>query len=46
MGSGVVLSGVLGKRAIMDIPEVGMISSTNSANPIACAGGMTTGKIF
>ena len=46
MGSGVALSGVLGKREIMDIPEVGMISSTNSANPIACAGGMTTGKIF
>jgi 4-aminobutyrate aminotransferase-like enzyme len=42
MGSGVALSGVLGKREIMNIPEVGMMSSTNSANPIACAGGMAT----
>ena len=42
MGSGVALSGVLGKREIMDIPEVGMMSSTNSANPIACAGGLAT----
>jgi 4-aminobutyrate aminotransferase-like enzyme len=42
MGSGVSLSGVLGKREIMDIPEVGMMSSTNSANPIACAGGLAT----
>lgn len=42
MGSGVALSGVLGKSEIMDIPEVGMMSSTNSANPIACAGGMAT----
>ncbi len=42
MGSGVALSGVLGKREIMDIPDVGMMSSTNSANPIACAGGLAT----
>ena len=42
MGSGVALSGVLGKREIMDIPNVGMMSSTNSANPIACAGGLAT----
>ena len=42
MGSGVALSGVLGKQGIMDIPDVGMMSSTNSANPIACAGGLAT----
>ena len=42
MGSGVALSGLLGKREIMDIPDVGMMSSTNSANPIACAGGLAT----
>jgi 4-aminobutyrate aminotransferase / (S)-3-amino-2-methylpropionate transaminase / 5-aminovalerate transaminase len=42
MGSGVALSGVLGKREIMDIPDVGMMSSTHSANPIACAGGLAT----
>ena len=40
MGGGVALSGVVGKKRIMDLPEVGNMSSTNSANPIACSAGL------
>lgn len=40
MGGGVALSGVVGKKNIMDLPEVGNMSSTNSANPIACSAGL------
>lgn len=40
MGGGVPLSGVLGRAAIMDLPEVGNMSSTHSANPLVCAAGM------
>ena len=41
MGGGVALSGVIGKKNIMDLPSVGEMSSTNSANPLACVAGMT-----
>tara|TARA_B100001564_G_scaffold355830_1_gene368866 strand:- start:103 stop:1497 length:1395 start_codon:yes stop_codon:yes gene_type:complete len=37
--SSLPLSIVLGKRNIMDIPEVGSMSSTHSANPLACLAG-------
>ena len=40
MGGGVPLSGVVGKKKIMDLPEVGNMSSTNSANPIVCNAGL------
>ena len=42
MGSGVPLSGVLGSAEIMDLPEVGNMSSTHSANPLVCAVGLAT----
>lgn len=42
MGSGVPLSGVLGSAEIMDLPEVGEMSSTHSANPLVCAAGLAT----
>jgi 4-aminobutyrate aminotransferase-like enzyme len=42
MGSGYPLSGVLGKAEIMDLPEVGNMSSTHSANPLACSAGLAT----
>jgi len=42
MGSGYPLSGVLGSAEIMDLPEVGNMSSTHSASPMACAAGMAT----
>tara|TARA_B110000238_G_C15874238_1_gene330637 strand:- start:109 stop:657 length:549 start_codon:yes stop_codon:yes gene_type:complete len=40
MGGGVALSGVIGKKKIMDLPEVGNMSSTNSGNPLACSAGL------
>ena len=33
MGGGVPLSGVLGRKEIMDLPDVGNMSSTHSGNP-------------
>ena len=41
MGGGIAVSGVIGKKNIMDLPSVGEMSSTNSANPLACVAGMT-----
>jgi 4-aminobutyrate aminotransferase-like enzyme len=40
MGNGYPLSGVIGRKDIMDLPEVGNMSSTHSANPMACAVGL------
>jgi 4-aminobutyrate aminotransferase-like enzyme len=40
MGGGVALSGVIGRAEIMDLPDVGNMSSTHSANPLACAAGI------
>lgn len=40
MGGGVPLSAVIGRAEIMDLPEVGNMSSTHSANPLVCAAGL------
>jgi 4-aminobutyrate aminotransferase-like enzyme len=40
MGGGAPLSGVLGRAAIMDLPDVGNMSSTHSANPLVCSAGL------
>ena len=40
MGGGIPISGVIGKKNIMDLPEVGNMSSTHSANPLACYAGL------
>ncbi len=40
MGGGVPLSGVVGRSEVMDLPEVGNMSSTHSANPLVCAAGL------
>ncbi len=40
MGGGMPLSGVLGRAALMDLPDVGNMSSTHSANPLVCAAGL------
>jgi 4-aminobutyrate aminotransferase-like enzyme len=42
MGSGVPLSGVIGRAEIMDLPEIGNMSSTHSAGPLVCAAGLAT----
>ena len=44
MGGGVSLSGVIGRSEIMDLPEVGNMSSTHSANPLVCAAGFAVLK--
>ncbi len=40
MSGGLPLSGVLGRSDILDIAPVGSMSSTHSANPLACAGSL------
>jgi 4-aminobutyrate aminotransferase-like enzyme len=40
MGGGFPLSGVLGSSDVMDLPEVGNMSSTHSGNPVMCAAGL------
>ena len=42
IASGFPLSAVIGISEIMDLPEVGNMSSTHSANPFVCAAGMAT----
>ena len=42
MGSGYPLAGVVGRTAILDLPQVGTMSSTHSANPLACVAGLAT----
>lgn len=39
MGGGLPLSGVIGKAEIMDLPDIGNMSSTHSANPLAAQQG-------
>jgi 4-aminobutyrate aminotransferase-like enzyme len=42
IASGFPLSAVIGTAEIMDLPELGNMSSTHSANPFVCAAGMAT----
>jgi 4-aminobutyrate aminotransferase-like enzyme len=44
MGSGLPVSGVIGRAEIIDLPSVGNMSSTHSANPLVCIAGLTTLK--
>ena len=38
--SGFPLSMVIGRKDIIDLPDIGSMSSTHSANPLACAAGL------
>ena len=40
MSSSLPLSAVIGRPTIMDIPEIGSMSSTHSAHPLSCAAGL------
>lgn len=40
ISSSLPLSAVLGRAELMDLPDVGSMSSTHSANPLACAAGL------
>ena len=42
IASGLPLSALIGSKNVMDLPEVGNMSSTHSANPISCVAGITT----
>ena len=42
ISNGVPLSAVIGSAKIMDLPDIGEMSSTHSANPISCAAGLAT----
>lgn len=46
MSSSVPLAGVIGRPEVLDIPEVGSMSSTHSANPVACAAGLANLQIL
>ena len=46
MGSGFPLSGVLGKTRVLDIADVGSMSSTHSSNPIGCSAGSATLEVI
>ncbi len=40
LSGGLPLSAVIGRKSILDLPDVGSMSSTHSANPICCAAGL------
>ena len=40
MGNGFPISGVMGSSKVMDLPEVGNMSSTHSGNPVCCSAGL------
>jgi 4-aminobutyrate aminotransferase-like enzyme len=40
ISSSMPLAAVLGRASLLDLPEVGSLSSTHSANPLACAAGL------
>ncbi len=42
ISSSLPLSAVLGRADLLDLPEVGSMSSTHSANPLACAAGLAS----
>jgi 4-aminobutyrate aminotransferase-like enzyme len=44
IGGGVPLSAVLGRAEIMDLPDIGNMSSTHSANPLVCSAGLAVIK--
>jgi 4-aminobutyrate aminotransferase-like enzyme len=44
--SGVPLALVLGSTEIMDLPEIGSMSSTHSANPLVCAAGLANLRVL
>jgi 4-aminobutyrate aminotransferase/diaminobutyrate-pyruvate transaminase/4-aminobutyrate aminotransferase/(S)-3-amino-2-methylpropionate transaminase len=46
ISSSLPLSAVLGRKEIMDLPEVGSMSSTHSANPLSCAAGLANFKVL
>lgn len=46
MSSSLPLAGVLGRAEIMDLPDIGSMSSTHSANPLVCAAGLANLEVI
>ncbi|EHQ36850.1 aspartate aminotransferase family protein [Methanoplanus limicola] len=46
ISSSLPLSAVIGRKEIMDIPEIGSMSSTHSANPLCCAAGLANIEVI
>lgn len=46
ISSSLPLSAVLGRKEIMDLPEIGSMSSTHSANPLSCAAGLANLQVI
>ena len=46
IGNGYPLSAILGSAKLLDTPNIGLLSSTHSANPIVCAAGLATLEEF
>src|SRR5690606_11093336 len=46
MAGGFPLSGLVGKRAIMDVPGPGSMGGTYGGNPVACAAALATIKVI
>jgi len=40
LGGGIPISAVIGKKELLDLPPIGSMSSTFSANPLCCAGAL------
>lgn len=45
LSSSLPLSAVVGRKEIMDLPDVGSMSSTHSGNPLSCAAGLANLEI-
>ena len=46
ISGGLPLSAVIGRKEIMDLPDIGSMSSTHSANPLSCAAGLANLQYF
>lgn len=46
LSGGLPLSAVIGRREIMDLPQMGSMSSTHSANPLCCAAALANLEVL
>jgi len=46
LSSSLPLSAVVGRKEIMDLPDVGSMSSTHSGNPLSCAAGLANLEVI
>lgn len=46
LSSSLPLSAVVGRKEIMDLPDIGSMSSTHSGNPLSCAAGLANLEVI